>query len=442
MVNRKISTAQYANIHNHTNKAVLPNMSKLDKESMGSISSHEVSLDPRYGSPHGFINTGGDFFNYTLAALSVPKKSFLHYIDTKESRYFLNKFRRDMTKATKVYLGQQFIEIAVEVSLSYPKHIKNLMERMIPPTDNLWIEWNEEDRFNAFAKVAEKLGMKIANGDSVQKNDTGYLIRKSPAGGFEYSCVFPNVPPNGKDVLFFPALSWHFNNDLKEPYTTEAMNNLRTAQNMALVDSASDAANRTSVLEALWGVDYNAVHQEFDAKEHLSPWLFNLQMGIHDLGFCSYPELYSGDESAQYAQQADKIHLGDMRFLMAVFFLLNYPRIVKEGMPSPKRTKRLKWGKPLPRNEVKVVEIDLPKERGVNLVQKLFTGQGSPKRQHLRRRHPRRILDRKTGKLKYIKWIEPQLVGNPELGIIEHEYFLKSKGDKFYKPKGDEGGAP
>ena len=122
---------------------------------------------------------------------------------------------------------------------------------------------------------------------------------------------------------------------------------------------------------------------------------------------------------------------GDVRFLTAVFALLNYPRYVRAMLPAPKKVSTIRWGRRVPKNEVKVVEIELPK-RGVNVHSQLFTGHGSPKRQHGRRGHPRRYKDRSGRIIKEI-WIEPKVVGNPELGIINHEYVLQIQKDTKQK---------
>ena len=122
---------------------------------------------------------------------------------------------------------------------------------------------------------------------------------------------------------------------------------------------------------------------------------------------------------------------GDLRFLTAVFSLLNYPRYVSAVLPAPKKLSTIRWGRRVPRNEIKVVEIDLPK-KGVNVYGQLFTGHGSPKRQHARRGHPRRYRD-ETGKVIKKIWIEPKVVGNPELGIINHEYVLQVQKDRRRK---------
>ena len=65
-------------------------------------------------------------------------------------------------------------------------------------------------------------------------------------------------------------------------------------------------------------------------------------------------------------------------------------------------------------------------KKGKKIYNKIFTGQGSPKRLHWRRGHWRRITDRNGNTVKRT-WIEEQKVGNPELGTIIHDYVLKSR---------------
>ena len=59
----------------------------------------------------------------------------------------------------------------------------------------------------------------------------------------------------------------------------------------------------------------------------------------------------------------------------------------------------------------------------------MFTGHGTPKRQHVRRGHWRVTKD-KHGRVKDRTWIQPCIVGNPDLGIINHEYVLRVKQDR------------
>ena len=79
----------------------------------------------------------------------------------------------------------------------------------------------------------------------------------------------------------------------------------------------------------------------------------------------------------------------------------------------------------MPKNEYKLVEIDLPKPRGKKVYKRIFTGQGSPKREHWRRGHWRRVVNKQGVTVKRI-WIGEQKVGNKELGTIIHDYVLKS----------------
>lgn len=381
--------------------------------------------------------TGGNWYNHVLSGIAVPHKSFLHHFSDRDEKadFLLRKFRKDLTNATRISLSPQFLEIAVELGMSYPKYLTKAIARSTPPLENIWIEWNEGERFAATSKVLKKMGAKHVEPESVANNDTGYLIRSDHRGGYEFQCVFQADHGNGKEAIGFPPLSWMFNPNADEPYTTDGMNRQRVVQGLPMVGRDTDEANRVKLITALWGADYMNVHKGQDVYgDLLQTWQWNVTSSIHDLGPSMYPPLYNNTEAVELAENADTMHLGDMRFLVAVFALLNYPRIVRMDAPAPKKVSAIRWGKPLPKNEVKVVEVDLPKRRGVNLYQQLFTGQGAPKRQHERRGHPRRYKDAQGRIIKEI-WIKPMTVGNPELGVIEHEYFLKAGGDTFKKSK-------
>jgi hypothetical protein len=387
--------------------------------------------------PNAATGTGGNWYNHVLSGIAVPHKSFLHHFSGRDEKadFLLRKFRKDLTSATRISLSPQFLEIAVELGMSYPKYLTKAIARSTPPLENIWIEWNEGERFAATSKVLKKMGAKHVEPENVANNDTGYLIRSDHRGGYEFQCVFQADHGNGKEAIGFPPLSWMFNPNADEPYTTDGMNRQRVVQGLPMVGRDTDEANRVKLITALWGADYMNVHKGQDVYgDLLQTWQWNVTSSIHDLGPSMYPPLYNDTESVELAENADTMHLGDMRFLVAVFALLNYPRIVRMDAPSPKKVSAIRWGRPLPKNEVKVVEVDLPKRRGVNLYQQLFTGQGAPKRQHERRGHPRRYKDAQGRIIKEI-WIKPMTVGNPELGVIEHEYFLKAGGDRFKKSK-------
>ena len=119
---------------------------------------------------------------------------------------------------------------------------------------------------------------------------------------------------------------------------------------------------------------------------------------------------------------------GEIRWIVSVLSLLNYSHTVIERTQEPSEAKRRVFGVPVPRNELRVVEIDLPKPRGTVQYEKLFSGSGSKKRRHVRRGHWRRYVH-KDGTVSR-KWIPEQWVGDASLGTIIHEYELVNKRNK------------
>jgi hypothetical protein len=124
------------------------------------------------------------------------------------------------------------------------------------------------------------------------------------------------------------------------------------------------------------------------------------------------------------AEQAVLSYRGDMRFIIAVMALLNYPHTTKERKleTSPQR---FMFGKKLPRNELRVMEIDLPKPRGVTRYERMFKGGGGKKRRHVRRGHWHTYVFKNGERIK--KWVEEQWCGDAALGTITHDYELKNK---------------
>ena len=116
---------------------------------------------------------------------------------------------------------------------------------------------------------------------------------------------------------------------------------------------------------------------------------------------------------------------GDFKFLNTLLALINYDLHVIEQAQPIARSKKTKWLhlRKIPKNELKVIEIDIPKPNGVIIPTRLFRGTGSPKRQHSRRGHwsTYHFRDGTTQR----KWIKEQIVGDPTLGIIEHDYVVK-----------------
>ena len=54
----------------------------------------------------------------------------------------------------------------------------------------------------------------------------------------------------------------------------------------------------------------------------------------------------------------------DIRYLMAVLALVNYPHTIVERDQIDTKLRSMAWGQRVPRNEVRLLDIDLPKPRG------------------------------------------------------------------------------
>lgn len=366
-----------------------------------------------------------DLFNKVLGALSVPQRSFVQRVKSKEGEFYERRLRKELIGATKIRLSNEFIENAVALSFSYPKYLNQIIPQAIPCLDTIWIEWDENFRFSCVEKQMIAHDVSIHDHKDGVSDEVGYLIEKSDIGHV-YS-LFMEI--EGK--LASPPLSMIFSNDPDEPITTEHTNKRRELSGYSPVSIDVDIENRSNAIHHMFGKTYNHIHwdeavgTEDQPIKELMRWCFNCQVGTHDLAVSMYGDAIANEDS-QLAEFSLKTMDGDMRFLIAVFALLNYPRILRERW-SPKPVPRIQWGKRLPRNEVKVIELDLPKKNGVNIYKQLFTGHGTPKRQHVRRGHWR-VLKDPNGRITDRKWIKPMIVGNPELGIIEHEFLLKSKG--------------
>jgi len=131
-------------------------------------------------------------------------------------------------------------------------------------------------------------------------------------------------------------------------------------------------------------------------------------------------------EMSKFMEISYNVMEGDGRFMIALLGLLNYDLISTEEVTPPKKIDHIAFGRKVPKNEYKVVTINLPKPRGKRVYSRMFTGQGSPKREHWRRGHWRVLKNKQGNVLKRI-WIDQQKVGNQELGKITHDYVLNKK---------------
>ena len=363
---------------------------------------------------------GIPLFDEVIAGLSVPKSSLFMYNKNKRGDFALRQTQRNLLQAEKFTLTDNFVKTAVSLCFSYPRYIAQLMPKAIPCFDNLWIEWNELARFDALQEEFKKLDIPADSNRKSVANRLGYHVQRS-SKGFTYNfftcdAQYREDGTKGSKKLGLPFFEWTFLNDEKSLTNVESPH-----WPFALGTAYSKFFENDEGMARL-----NSFSKNFTFRpSFIAPALYK--------EFCDMDNFIKNDSSRYESLLALGGHGidGDIRFLTAVFALLNYPRYVRAMLPAPKKINAIRWGRRVPKNEIKVVEIELPK-RGVNVHSQLFTGHGTPKRQHARRGHPRRYKDRSGRIIKEI-WIEPKVVGNPELGIINHEYVLQIQKDTKQK---------
>ena len=356
-------------------------------------------------------------YDEVVAALSVPKSGLRMYDKSKRGDFALRQEQRNLVQAEKFTLTDNFVRMAVALSFSYPRYIAQLIPKAIPCFDNLWIEWDELVRFDALQEEFDKLNLRTDNNRTSTASRIGYHIQRDNEGfNYNFFLCDATIDKEGKKTprkVSSNIFEWVFLNS-KDPLT--------------------------HVEEPYWFFGLGTAYSKFHRNDEGMGMLNNFSKNFRFRPSILAPSIFSDfDENHKYYDHLKEASGhgidGDVRFLTAVFSLLNYPRYVRAILPEPKKVSTIRWGKRVPKSEVKVVEIDLPK-RGVNVYGQLFTGHGSPKRQHVRRAHPRHYRD-KFGKVTKIVWIEPTVCGDESLGVINHEYVLQVKKDRKEKSNGN-----
>jgi|TARA_R100000231_G_scaffold50829_1_gene42993 hypothetical protein len=370
-----------------------------------------------------------DFINTVIGSLVDPKRSLSVYEKTKKSEYIKRHTQGELINSTKFFVDDDLLEHAVASSFVPPRHLFDALDTSIPPVDNMWIEWNEKKRMELVERWAKRLGVPFENDSPIEH--IGYHIHKvKHKNVYAYDQIFLD---NNKVV--FPICNYHLANDhmieYGSPYTWKG-----SVAHVAVGDAHT----------SLTDMEPHCTHEQFLSHQHELGWV--LLGGIYRQKYADDPLMKHNSFSHHLAlgwantfgfaldkipwskemqgvvQQQVNSYAGDTRFLMALIALINYPNHVRHK-PVDKGTPRIMWGRRMPTNEVTRISIDLPKPRGITIYPKIFRGSGSPKRRHLRRGHFRHY--HLKGGVVIKKWIAPRMVGNAELGTIEHEYALNKK---------------
>jgi hypothetical protein len=382
--------------------------------------------------------------NEIIGGLGVPKKALALYNRNKQGEYAVSSTKRSLIQATKFSVGDNLLRHAVKASFLKPKYLFDSLHLGIPPFDSMFIEWDAQKSQSIIREEYEQLlpDERLGFVDNKTNKSVGYLIEKTPNGNFLYSQFL-----SAEDKIWTPPNSFYISHDPAIPYNQNFVGSPVRGGEMGRVSEVWQYASSSVEilppdLEEREAFERNiflskTYHQLFENNQQHDHYLKLIYqrfgVGLHPLGLASFPQMFGvgGDGKLQleYFEKACDINMemmsGDIRLLITLLALLNYPQHIYEVEQRDVKTLPRKWGRNLPRNEVKLIEIDLPKPEGIKRYEKMFKGHGTPKRQHVRRGHWR-VMHLKTGQV-IKKWIEEQTVGNPDLGIIEHEYHLTKK---------------
>ena len=384
------------------------------------------------------INLDGNFANAVISSFNDHKRR--HGIDNikgKVAEYERRNIQRSIMNATKFFVDDELLEHAVAASFVAPKDLLIAMETAIPPVDNMWIEWNEHQRLKIAEKWHHKLGLDLdgKNYEEGSANYMGYHITKNGKNHDTAYKVMVRVPSSNaaydEDSYLYSSYYLFNNKD-----TDKKVFNKISFQHFGFAIKNNDPICfplKNPDLIKYNSMFFGPLYEEFYKKtpeKYFDELHKKVVIAPHEgLAILMDPvyEWGSKQEAKEWYLELMEANVissaGDARFIASVIALLNYPNLVKKRNAKAVKHQKM-WGSRLPTNEVKTIEIDLPKPRGVSVYSKMYKGIGSPKRYHLRRGHFNHYRLKDGSIIR--KWIGPKYVGNESLGTIEHEYKLTS----------------
>lgn len=370
-----------------------------------------------------------DLLNTTLAALASPRKGIRNYISHSYSEASRRRCQQGLVGAQKFTLCDSLLEHCVVASFVKPRALLDMCELAIPPFHNMWIEWDEQKRMKMLIHHGTKFGIYDKNTKWAPEGwgeKVGYHIWDDPPE--KHFCYSQYTLEPKEQQILVPPMSITLRNDEKlNPKITLASEHTYNSE------THYEKTMRKQQLQfghVLIGSHYHEVWKlTNDNKNALEELYYRMNISLSNAGNMILPKHIANDNRVHtnIANDAVMHHAGDLRFLITALAILNYPHTVKERKleQSPKR---IMYGRNVPRNELRVVEIDLPKPRGTTRYERMFKGGGGQKRRHVRRGHWHTYIYK--GGVRKTKWLGERWCGNAELGTITHDYELKNKRTK------------
>ena len=371
--------------------------------------------------------------NSTLAWLTQPKRGVNNYSGGKYAESARINAQINISKAQKFMVSNDLIPDIMEASLKEPKRLLDMLFRAVPCFDNMWIEWNELARTHArkksmdewFKRKGYKEKFKVSKGGAAY-NKVGYHIMRvndhflftkhATAWMGDHVSIYP--------IGFYLSNEGTFDQPVAES-TTPQLDYLTDLTSMR----SSQVVSCTEML-APWYVEQHGTNKE---QARYLEEIFNRTAMAQTNGMAMVVHKdrwqmgWDIRDMAQIESTCLRKMTGDLRFLIPLLSILNYDLVVFENKVPKKKIDHIKFGKKVPKNEYKLIDVQLPKPRGKNVYEQMFTGQGSPKRQHEVRGHWRAVERDRFGNVVKRTWIPPHTRGNADLGVIIHDYNLKKK---------------
>lgn len=387
-----------------------------------------------------------DLFNLVIAACGDPKRGFWHK-DAKSQAVkkhiatAARTTRADLLGAQKFVVSDSLLQHAIMASLSSPQTLLDMFEIGVPPFDNIWIEWCDKKRVPLLFETMDKLGWNTGEGPMPEEwQDTiGLHIKRSKDKDVNHYTVeqycFIEAPDSKSGKIAMPTFSVQFCPDAPISYEPVRLITTNGQKKEESLMRSNQHLHGESLISPMYVHNYGGKHRKpmTDIFERTLLTLGYLG-GAHLLEYilaARSPSATTRHEAEEILEQernsSISMWVGDLRFLIALLALVNYPHTVIQRKLE-KGIKRVAFGRPVPRNELRVLEIDLPKPKGTTRYERMFKGGGGKKRRHVRRGHWRRY--KLTDGSIITRWIKEQWVGSAEVGTIIHDYKLKSKGSK------------
>lgn len=361
--------------------------------------------------------TLADEYNVALArpkqGLAFYKENFNHdkMFKSKSSVAIADEKMR-MRKSTRFYIDNELLHWVYNMADSISAdRLYAAMQTAIPPFDEMWIEWDEDKRMEY---TKEKYPSFKPEGTSPM---VGYVISrvKSSDNVYQFSSVFKVKDEDdeiGNLIMKVPfSILVNFDSQFEKQLRPH-----------------SDDVDYDGYMQMIWGTNWVKEHGSHipiimenlvkrttivanDAMDWIHPGMVDRYFDNHIMGKTMFDRFV--------APYSEMIH-GDLRYLMIMLGVLNYDWIQKSPIQRVGKGKHWKFSHQHPFVEYRTLKLDLPKPRGVEMRDKVFTASISvPRRHHEVRGHWR--LYKKTNTR---VWIKSHGRGDKSVGVIHKDYEL------------------